>query len=166
MFFGPCQQHIWSICLIKTLFQPLTPIKMGNYCLGFSVLYRNASLLIYSHLNMNFFFLYFAPELWSSIQADFVFWVFFGFVFQGTQISIPELMPSATLLFLRHKNHTHASIYRVDLEIVSSGVEGGTYRISSPSHAFISLSESVWCCIQGPLRASRLQESSQMHGCH
>lgn len=164
MFFGPCQQHIWSICLIKTLFQPLMPVNMGNYCLVFSVLYRKTSLLIYSHLNMNLFFLSFAPELWSSIQADFS--GFFGFVFQGTQLSIPELMPSATLLFLRCKRDTHALIHMVDLEIVPSGVEGGISRISSPSHAFISLSESVWCCIQGTLRASRLQESSQMHGCH
>lgn len=59
-------------------------------------------------------FLYFFL-LHQSYEVDFRQFCFFsrwgvGVVFQDTQRSIPELMPSTTLLFLRHKNDTHASI--------------------------------------------------------
>lgn len=50
-----------------------------------------------------------------------------------------------------------------DSEIVPSGVEGGIWGISSPSHAFTCPSESARRRILGDLRAPRLQESSQAH---
>lgn len=51
----------------------------------------------------------------------------------------------------------------VDSGIVPSGVEGGIWGISSPSHAFTPPPEPAPRRIQGDLRAPRLQESSQVH---